>query len=87
MKWIINNERRPEKEGLYYAEDSTGNKMMARFREGHWRINTSHPVAKWLDEAMLSFTFEDMENAFLEGRGGYYTFKDYMKEKYKIDIP
>lgn len=60
MNWIINNERCPEKEGMYYTEDSVGTKNITRFRHGCWQSQTGHPVAKWLDEKNPSFNLNDL---------------------------
>lgn len=90
MQIVINNERRPTKEGLYFTIDTVGAKYITRFRDGNWQSQTGHPVEKWLDDSESSFTLLDMERVWVAGvmaeRNDTGTFIYYMKEKYNIDI-
>lgn len=85
MKWIISNEKRPDKEGLYYAEDSNGFKCMVRFREGNWMSNSGHPVDKWLDESGLSFTVSDLILVWAKAQEITYDNISYDKEEEYIE--
>jgi hypothetical protein len=92
MEWVINNERRPAKDGVYYAIDSNGEKLLADFRYNNWFSVTGHPIAKWMDEGYPSFNIEDMNKLFkyfnnqlYENEGVCFSidhFHAYMKENY-----
>lgn len=96
MQIVINNERPPSKEGLYFTIDTAGTHYITRFREGSWQSQTGHPVEKWIDPEMPSFTIEDMNNAYRDGmictheRMGQgissTSFARFMKKEYNIDI-
>jgi hypothetical protein len=97
MKLIINNERRPNKDGIYYTENSMGEKCTAEFIGGHWYPVTAHPIAKWLDEESNDpvFSLEDMKLCWImcdelhSERSGHCLpakfYKEFMKTKYNID--
>lgn len=86
MQIVINNKRRPSKEGLYFTEDTAGTKYITRFRDGNWQSQTGHPVEKWIDNNEPSFTIEDMLEAYAEGRDEHGKhFEEWMREKYNID--
>ena len=64
MHIVINNERQPSKEGLYFTIDSVGTKYITRFRDGNWKSQTGHPVEKWIDPETPTFSIEDMKKCF-----------------------
>jgi hypothetical protein len=93
--WIISNDKRPNKDGLYYTEDSVGNKFQSHFTRGHWISSSGHPISKWLYEEGISFTLDDMKKAYEAGEydGEQFfkymrsdEFKDFIKEEYNITL-
>lgn len=93
MQIVINNVRRPAKEGLYFTEDTAGIKDITRFRDGNWRSQTGHPVEKWIDNNEPSFTLKDMREAWGHGHSvgaaiinPEITFETFVKEEFNIDI-
>ena len=85
-KWIDIEDRLPKygtsvlvdtRDGDYIKMEYTGS-----VPKEWWERN----VIRWLDETNVCFTLGDMEDAFFEGKNGYYSYSNYMKEEYNIDI-
>ncbi len=100
MKWINLQEQPPEIDSIVLVEYINGEygKIEYLGDSEWWNKN----VAKWLDEESNDpvFSLEDMRKSWEDGEfNGVYnfqqnlgskdaaTFKDFMKEQYKIEIP
>ena len=96
MDWILCTTKKPNTHKVKF-KDCHGNQFIGNYSKDTddyyaYGINRAiDGVIKWMpqdasEDNTTSFTIAQMEDAFLEGKGGYYDFKQYMKEEYDIDI-
>ena len=96
MKWIKASDRVPANNNMVhinYRTDKT--KFMLTgyyepiqqkwFRQSRDILEWA-PNLEWLDESEPSFSIEDMEDSYFEGKNGDRSFENFMKQEHSTDI-
>ena len=91
MKWQKGTEKTPTNSLYINCKLNDSPSVMYYSKHHDMFINESgdfFPIdqVEWLDEESPSFSIEDMEDSFFEGKSGELSFNNFMKQEHNIDI-
>lgn len=87
MKWIKGKDRVPENGiSVVFRLNKSKPYHFGKLHSIQSYLKGGWDELEWLDEQSPSFSIEDMEDSYFEGKNGDCSFENFMKQEHNIDI-